>query len=989
MESNLEFTWPSQTHSLWAKTGHEGMWLSLPQHLEDSAHVSGWLWDTWLPPHLRHGISAQLELNDEQTRHFVTFLAGTHDVGKASPCFTFQLRKSKYPTYLNRVEKAGFEGPQQLFAERYPHSVASHHITSSYLKEKLFPEGAFPSENSTPSSAAMPSQVVSSIAHIAGSHHGLPTDAGSYNHCKAEFSRQSDLWKNTQDGLMEAVIIACHVEDILRQLIEKGTAVSSYTQMILTGIVIMSDWIASNQDLFPLLPEPREGGAKPLQQKEQNLRVERALADLKLPSYWHPSQMVDQASQAYRTRFGWPEATNPYTVQDAAFRVAHEAQGPIILCVEAAMGEGKTEAALMAAEILAEKNGCGGLAFAAPSQATANGLFARVRSWAEASKNQVFSMYLAHGKNTMNDEFASLAESVHNIYDESDTGKDESDKEKDVPSTVIAHNWLSGRKKGLLASITVMTVDQILMVALQSKHAMLRHLGLAGKVVVIDEVHAYDSYMTVYLQRALEWLGSYGAPVILLSATLPEGIRRSLLTAYVRGARHTVKLNWELPQGTPPDAYPLISWAGASYDAVQYRGVEPSGRKYNIDLYRIEDDDDSLRELLSPVSEEGGCVAVICTTVKRAQHAYRIAQELVGEDARLMHSAFVASDRSEAEKLLFSELGPNVHKERPWRRIIVATQVIEQSLDVDFDCIITDIAPIDLLLQRLGRLHRHQRSPEERPAWAQNASCYVRGVEDPGIGFSPKFNDSIEFIYEPSVLMSTWNELQPYLKGKTLILPADIPELVHAVYPDEIHENRNVEVSLPDEWLESFKKAYKEHKKNKKTSETRAETFRFPSPSGIKSFSSLWSTQTRDVEKSVAGEEIGIAQVRDTKPTVEVVVTVEKENGYYSPLPWVYGESGDVCIARNQLPDRDIAYALATSTVRLPLAMTKENYLFEAVVEELEKGTDPAWKQSSLLRGQLQLRLDSTYRTTINNFSLEYSRELGLIHPSEKTLPKE
>lgn len=82
------------------------------------------------------------------------------------------------------------------------------------------------------------------------------------------------------------------------------------------------------------------------------------------------------------------------------------------------------------------------------------------------------------------------------------------DAKKSVEEDVTAHQWFGGRKRGLLSSFVVGTVDQLLMAALKARHVQLRHLGLAGKVVIIDEVHAYDAYMNVYLDRVLTWLGA-------------------------------------------------------------------------------------------------------------------------------------------------------------------------------------------------------------------------------------------------------------------------------------------------------------------------------------------------------------------------------------------------------------------------------------------------------------------------------------------------
>ena len=180
--------------------------------------------------------------------------------------------------------------------------------------------------------------------------------------------------------------------------------------------------------------------------------------------------------------------------------------------------------------------------FGLPTQATSNGIFSRVREWLDHIEGEK-SIRLIHGKAQLNDEFSSLPKS-RNIH-----GGDE----------VGVNEWFAGRKVSILDDFTVGTVDQILLAALKQKHLMLRHLGLSNKVVVIDEVHAYDAYMSVFLYRALRWLGAYKVPVVILSATLPISKRNALLEAYMIGA----ELGYDRlpkPEGFEiNEAYPLLT----------------------------------------------------------------------------------------------------------------------------------------------------------------------------------------------------------------------------------------------------------------------------------------------------------------------------------------------------------------------------------------------------------------------------------------------
>lgn len=180
------------------------------------------------------------------------------------------------------------------------------------------------------------------------------------------------------------------------------------------------------------------------------------------------------------------------------------------------MGIGKTEAALAATEILASRFGYGGMFFGLPTQATANGIFDRIHSWASGT-DDIHSLRLAHGMTDMNDEYCEM---FHGRA--SDISDDDNDN-------IMVHTWFEGRKQALLSEFVVATVDQFLMASLKQKHVMLRHLGLAGKTVIIDECHAYDRYMYVYLENSLRWMAAYNVPVIILSATLPPDKRAELI----------------------------------------------------------------------------------------------------------------------------------------------------------------------------------------------------------------------------------------------------------------------------------------------------------------------------------------------------------------------------------------------------------------------------------------------------------------------------
>lgn len=619
------------------------------------------------------------------------------------------------------------------------------------------------------------------------------------------------------------------------------------------------------------------------------------------------------------------------------------------MIIEAPTGEGKTEAGLAAAHVLGEKFGAQGVFLAAPTMATANGLFERATQWAQHSSRggQVASMFLAHSKNQLSKTYRELRYSGIGIDQPGEDGTAGSE------GTVVATQWLSGRKTGVLSDFVVGTVDQVLMMALQARHSMLRHVALAGKIVIIDEVHAYDAYMSQYLYRTLEWLARYGTSVILMSATLPPAQRLALAQAY----------NSQIPRDNQVDeavldtpAYPLVSVVNAA--GIQSIKVAPRPTDAEIRTNFLGDSLPELTSKLQELLDDGGIALVICNTVARAQDAYRALAAGFPGEVELHHAAFIASQRSEKEDLLREKLGPKSRRGqgRPQRLIVVATQVAEQSLDIDADVLITDIAPIDLIIQRIGRVHRHVRPREDRPTGLREPQLFIRGVNrDAEV---PDFDGGARAIYGEKLLLATMAYIPRVFRR-----PDDVAPLVRKVYADN--------PEIPDDWTEAWQKACEDSAAKRDKAVGRAESYRFPSPANAQDLGCLFE-KTYNNSVGIGVEERGLAQVRDADFTVEVVAIQTTEYGY-TPF------GADIEILDGQVPAFAQARVLAGNTVRLPARMTRGDTDFEKVISALEKQTPAEWKESALLKGQVALRFDEFGSAGLGRFSLNYTSELGLI----------
>jgi CRISPR-associated endonuclease/helicase Cas3 len=321
--------------------------------------------------------------------------------------------------------------------------------------------------------------------------------------------------------------------------------------------------------------------------------------------------------------------------------------------------------------------------------------------------------------------------------------------------------WFAPKKKALLAPFGVGTVDQAELSALNVRHNALRMIGLAGKTIILDEVHAYDTYMTTIIKRMLTWLSALGSSVILLSATLPRARRQELVQAF---ASASAQLNLE--------AYPNLLTIGR--EAHHLCTPAPFQPHKTIFLHHKQFVDEAAAEKAAWLFEQvqaGGCACWITNTVKRAQQIYAKLLKMapVDVDLSLLHARFPLADRQTREEAIINRYGKTGI--RPPKGIVVGTQVLEQSLDLDFDVMMSDLAPIDLVLQRAGRLHRHER---------EAAGRYTH--QSPHLYLNTAMDAADKKIYTDYILQKT---LQVLTNKEALALPTDYRPLIEAVYDEE------------------------------------------------------------------------------------------------------------------------------------------------------------------------------------------------------------
>jgi CRISPR-associated endonuclease/helicase Cas3 len=694
-------------------------------HMIDTAMVALCLWENVLSPALKEELRGRLGLATRRVAgRWVAFFAGSHDLGKATPAFA-----RKWDSGWRVLRNKGYRNARS--DESKPHGVLSAH-----LLERLLPE------------VGVPEPMARQVAEVAGGHHGLFPSA---------FDRQDGSRFIGEGPWVEArlnlVRLLAHLLGVDRAPKPQGhLEEANASLMILAGLTSVADWIASDSALFPF--------AGNVVRLPHYLRLARRRARDGLKKLGWFSQPSALAPRSFPDLFD----KVPNKLQEQVIDLAPQLVGPSLVLLEYPMGGGKTEAALYLADHLAAAAGERGAYFALPTMATSNQMFGRVNTYlANRFPDTAINVQLLHGHAALNAEFEVLKRAGGELARPSHLFGAKG-------SGLLAAEWFTYRKRGLLAPYGIGTIDQALLGVLQTKHFFVRLFGLAGKVVILDEVHAYDTYMQTLLTRLLTWLAACGTSVILLSATLPASTRQALLTAYAAGRGQ------QAAPGDPAAVYPRLSWVTAEgADACHVEGA--TDRRLGIRQFNQKDDTwiPALREALA----DGGCAAVVLNTVTRAQQVFRKLQaHFPPGELSLFHARYPFDARAERERMILERFGPETD-ERPHRAVVVATQVIEQSLDLDFDLMVTDLAPVDLLLQRSGRVQRH--APRVRPPGLAAPTLLVLSPELDDEG-RPAFEEGSAKVYDPHTLLRTWLAL----RGRDEVaIPDGVEELVEAVYREE------------------------------------------------------------------------------------------------------------------------------------------------------------------------------------------------------------
>ena len=883
----------NERHSyLWAKTGAQesGSYHPLILHLLDVAACAEAVL-TREPATTRERMGAVIGMDWQLARPWILLIIACHDLGKACP--GFQAKWDKAHQLLDKAEL------------HIPPGVDTHinhaFVSQIALFELLAMEG-------------WPEDSARLVSDAIGCHHGERASPLKLDSLEGDRKILGDKdWTVVRRSLFELLLNVFNPGAVPAK-----STLSGPDFMLLAGLTSFSDWIGSNEEWFSF-GKPEQCADLHFWYDERYQRAGIALDAIG----WELRRPLQSDAKSFEQVF---QKFTPRPMQLAVAKAISKIDKPCILLVEAPMGEGKTEAAFYAYLEFQRRLGHRGLYIALPTKATGNAMFERTLEFlAGFSSDRKLDLQLVHGATLLNDSFQNLR--LGKIYNTNEDG------------SIRAGEWFTSKKRALLSEYGVGTVDQALLPILPVRHNFVRLWGLANRVIVFDEIHAYDVYTSTLLIHLLQWLLALDSSIILLSATLPPSFRRKLA---------------ELVQTEMPEAevkYPRISiFQTKTMEQISYN-TDPIRRR-KINLSGISPDIVSMCTTLTDTLTNGGMALALINTVQRAQELYMqfpqgeeiaykgqpVGKKLPnGTEIYLFHARFPADKRQLRENRVLTLFGKNSLREG--RKILIATQVAEQSLDLDFDVLLSDLAPIDLLLQRAGRLWRHERSGEERH-YIPGPRLIVAGLTDDE---PPDFGQPLWWgsVYREDILLRTWVLLS---NRQEVTLPDEIDEMVQKVYEEN--------VDIPSSLQERMDKALV-------ISDGEASAHKGLADQAIIGFpdDASWDNPATFVKYDE--DEPGlhptlVAQTRLDEPSVTAI-----------PL-WPL-DAFDL----NKEPDFTVSKGLYLRGISISRF---------GVVKKLQTlGVPEGWKMSSLLRTCLPLILDDQGRWC-EDISVRLDNELGLVY---------
>lgn len=729
----------------------------LPYHCLDVAAVGSVLLEQ--DEKLKERFAQRLLVSEGEATKLICFFLALHDVGKFSP--SFQTLRPDLSFLL--------QGGAEVTGPPMRHTSLGYILLHNTLVSELFERRSLLSPAGEGITVRM-RRWVDQWAQIVTGHHGQPPTLSLDGHESAlplhvafasqDVTAATDFIRRVAElflGDMQLKIGKEHVATIRRH------------SWWLAGFAVLADWLGSDQSRFLY-----EAERYTLESYWKSLALPRAREAIREAGVLPARPSEEKTLQELCPHI---KALTPMQLAVSEIPLAAK---PRLFILEDSTGSGKTEAALLLLNRLMAAGMGRGAYIALPTMATANGMYDRVgKAYRKLfERDSEPSLVLAHSARSLVGAFRQSIIS---------TGADKAEESGEDPASAQCQAWIADNpKKALLADMGVGTIDQALLATLYSRFQSLRLMGLLGKVLVVDEVHACDAYMHRLLRTLLTFHSASGGSAILLSATLPAQVKQELAASFLQG------LGEEAPSLSETH-YPMISSVGhGENDPKLEVAVSPSpGSKRSIDVELVTNAEMAV-DILASAASNGRCGCWIRNTVADALEAFELLSERVSkENLLLFHARFAMGDRLEIEKAVTALFGKNGDGKERAGKVVVATQVVEQSLDLDFDVMVSDLAPVDLLVQRAGRLCRHPRDEQGR--------LVQHGMDSRGkpclrvLGPFPEANPKNSWYSDafPKAQKvypdhgQLWLTAHLLLQEKSIRIPENLRKLIEGVYSQE------------------------------------------------------------------------------------------------------------------------------------------------------------------------------------------------------------
>jgi CRISPR-associated endonuclease/helicase Cas3 len=773
----------------WGKWGGSGEpILPLIGHMIDTSAVASVIWDTWMSNPAKTLLQDSWGLTRAKAKKYFCFLAGSHDIGKTDPIFQGQLNRATAGGFANYFEKLNREELKILEGLRVP--KVDDPQWPRYRHEARSGEAIYAQELASGWSCAA----------IAG-HHGRfqLSDENDNKYASDKYSkvlRESD-WGNLQENILQELLKVNKISISLLEEVNinfrgrdkenlseknKRQKLIALATPFLSGAIILCDWLASDDNFVSI--SPKDTLNKDLA-KYYKIRQSQALS--KIEDWIGRSHApLGEFSEVFPHIESKPRPAQQWLI-DNKKKLSKE-QGLTIITIP--MGEGKTEIALYL-HALGHANYKDSLIFALPTMATANSMFNRVQDFYKSMP--ATRGHLAHGQAMFNSFYNPSSAIPSNICGNEHEGE-ENNYGKAQEAGISPSRFFSGAHRALTAPVTVSTCDQVLAAAVSHKYVQLRMASLASKHIILDEVHTYDAYQYHLLERLLGWLGYAGGRVTILTATLPTEKLTRLLKAWKigEGRRIVERGKSNLSSATPRKEEREVSLGQYPSITTLYKGKKAhapiiASKSFILNMLyqnvssekdiRIEDSIIYIKKRIEEIREINpyARIGVITNTVGGS---IGICEGLLDYNPLLLHSRMTTKHRTEKTEEILNKLSKGSNSDPC---LVIGTQIIEASLDIDFDYLITEMAPMSSLLQRSGRLWRHSEISKEGK-WSHPSNLTYRRQGGPTLEVLVSFNEEKidkgnSLPYSVAEIANTWRAME-FGALNAINIPNDVQSLV-------------------------------------------------------------------------------------------------------------------------------------------------------------------------------------------------------------------